>query len=255
LDGIQRHILFGRLYLEFKAVVSRFSQLTHAIERHILEKRMSFSNLSNTISKLDSFLPSLPKDDKVAEIKRAKTNNKLFTMLPDDSSFLDFHVFEDLCEELKSKDLKSKMAAYKKFLASYCQRGIFECPSFSPTAKKGQSSFITEMHSRHYKMSLRELLSIEEQLCGILGVVPHTVSLCSNASKVASGNIQVSVLCRITTGLGAVGESETFNEFFHFFILACPYINAHELWVHRSTGLPTKQNVYGMSPSKILCFL
>lgn len=193
MDCLQRQMLFARLYLEYKAIVNHFSKLTHHIERHILERRMSFSNLSKTIAKLDSFMPSLPKDEKVKEIKRAKTNNKLFAMLPDDSSFLDYHVFEDMTEELKNKDLKSKVAAYKKFLSAYCQHGIFECPSFSPTVKKGQSSFITEMHSSHYKMTIVELVAIQEQLCGVLGVVSNTISLSSSASKMPSGNIQVSV--------------------------------------------------------------
>ena len=191
LDGVQRQLLLGRLYLEYKAIVNRFSKLTHAIERFILEKKISFSNLSKTIAKLESFMPSLPQDEKVRDIRRAKTNNKLFALLPDDSSFLDYHVFEDIARELKNAELNSKVAEYKKFLEGYCHRGIFECPSFSPASKKGHSSFITELHCSRHKMTLRELAAIQEQVCGILGVVPNTICLCSSASKMPAGNIQV----------------------------------------------------------------
>lgn len=195
LDAVQRQLLLGRLYLEYKAVVNRFSKLTHAIERFILEKKISFSNLSKTIAKLESFMPSLPQDEKIKDIRRAKSNNKLFTLLPDDNSFLDYHVFEDITRELKNAELNLKVAEYKKLLEVYCQRGIFECPSFSPASKKGHSSFITELHCSRHKMTLRELVAIQEQLCGILGVVPNTICLCSGASKMPAGNIQVRLLC------------------------------------------------------------
>lgn len=191
LDGVQRQMLLGRLYLEYKAIVNRFSQLTHAVERHFLDKRTTVATFSKILSKVDSFMPSLPKDMKVVLIKKAKTISKLFTMLPEDSSFLDYHIFEDIVNELKNKELKSKVASYKKFLDSYCQRGIFSCPSFSsPTVKKGQSSFITEVHHSKFQMSVHELVVVREQLCGVLGVVSNTLCLCS-ASKMTSGNMQV----------------------------------------------------------------
>lgn len=191
LDSLQRQLLLGRLYLEYKAIVNRFSKLTHAIERHILDKRMTFSNLSKTLAKLDSFMPSLPKDEKIVLIKKSKTVSKLFAMLPEDSSFLDYHVFEDIANELKNKDLKSKVASYKKFLDAYCQRGIFKCPSFSPpTVRKGQSSFITEVHHSKSQMCIHDLVVVQEQLCGVLGVVSNTVCLCS-ASKMPNSNMQV----------------------------------------------------------------
>ncbi len=190
LDAVQRQLLLGRLYLEYKTVSGRLSLLKKDTYQLIVKKKMTFTTLSRIIAKLDSFMPSLPQDDKTAEIKKMRTINQLFTLLPDQSSFLDYHIFEDLALQLHDTELKEKVAAYKKLLEAYCKRGVFECPSYSPTGKTGHSNFIIELHKNRSGMSIQELLVIQEQLCGVMGVVPNTLCPCS-VSKMQSGNVQV----------------------------------------------------------------
>lgn len=190
LDSLQRQLLLGRLYLEYTAIVNRFAKLKNSIQQLLREKKITFSGLTKSIAKFESFMPSLPQDDKIQELKKAKTASKLFAMLPGDGSFLDYHVFEELTGVLKDDELHAKMSAYKKFVSVYCQRGIFECPSFSPTGKTGHSNFIVEVHRGQYKMSIHQLVAMQEQVCGVLGVVSNTLSIC-NVSKMLGGNVQV----------------------------------------------------------------
>lgn len=190
LDNVQRQMLLGRLYLEYKAIVSRFSKLKKSVHRLITERKITFSNLSKMIAKLDTFMPSIPQDDKMVELRKAKTISKLFALLPDDGSILDYQVFEDLAETLKNDTLMDEVKAYKSLLDVYCRRGIFECPSFSPTGKTNYSNFIIELHHSRYKMQIQELILIQEQLCGVLSVVSNTLCPC-NVSKMQSGNVQV----------------------------------------------------------------
>ena len=82
LDSLQRQLLLGRLYLEYTAIVNRFGKLKSSIQQLLREKKVTFSNLTKSIVKFESFMPSLPQEDKVQEMKKAKTASKLFTMLP-----------------------------------------------------------------------------------------------------------------------------------------------------------------------------
>ena len=134
-------------------------------------------------------MPSLPQDEKSAEVKKAKSLVKLFAMLPDDSSFLEYHVFEDLVSHLKL-DKSSSVKGYKQELEQFCRRSIFECPLFSQAGKKGHSNFIVEMGHGRMHMSIQELVSVQDQLCSVLSVVTNTLNLC-NVSKLPSGSMQV----------------------------------------------------------------
>lgn len=190
LKSSQREIVLGRLYLEYQFMASNFTKLKRDIFYTISSKKLNFNQLSKILVKLDSFMPSLPQDDKTTEVKKAKTVSRLYGMLPDDSSFLEYHVFEDLVAHLKSERNKGSMRAYKRELDQFCRRGIFECPLFSQAGKDGYSNFILEMGRNRCGMMIQELVSIQEQLCSVLSVVNNTLNLC-NVSKLQSGNVQV----------------------------------------------------------------
>ena len=190
LKANQKEIVLGRLYLEYHYLLSKFARLKREIFRSIMSKKLTFYHLSNIVVKFDSFMPSLPQDEKIAEVNRVNTVPELYNMLPDDSSFLEYHVFEDLAEELKVERNTENLRAYKEELDHFSQRGIFECPLFSQAGKNGHSNFILEMDQVKFSMTIHELVSIQKQICSILSVVNHTVCLC-NVSKLHSGKIQV----------------------------------------------------------------
>ena len=189
-DLSRRSLLLTRLFLEYKAVLNKFSKLKKDVCQWITQKRLTFANLSKTLAKLDSFMPSLPRDDKVAELKKAKTFNKLFVMLPDEHTFLDYHLYEDLGAEFQNAELSKKVEAYKKMLDVYCRRKIFECPFFTLSGQVSLSSLVVEMLASHSKMTLQELVLIREQLCGVLSVVSNTFYPI-NIRKTQTGNIQI----------------------------------------------------------------
>ena len=190
LDGVQRQILIGRLYLEYQMILSKFSKLKKDFSHLVNSNKITFSHLSKLIVRLDSFMPSLPQDDKISEVKKLKTINKLFSLFPDGSSFLEYHVFEDLANALKIGELKAIVCTYKKDLEDYCKRGIFECPSYAPTGKPSHSNLILEMQGSHSKMTIEELMALEDQLCGVLSVLSNTLCPCS-VSKMQKGSIQI----------------------------------------------------------------
>ena len=190
LKGTQRQIVLGRLYLEYQFLLSKFSRLKREIFRTIMSKKLTFYYLSNTVVKFDSFMPSLPHDDKMAEVRKAKTVPRLYSMFPDDASFLEYQIFEDLVEDLKVERNVDSMRAYKQELDLFSQRGIFECPLFSQAGKDGHSNFILEMSQDRSNLIIHELVCIQEQICSVLRVVSNTICLC-NVSKLQSGNIQV----------------------------------------------------------------
>ncbi len=192
MDKTQRQILLGRLYLEYKITLAKFSKLKRDIHHSISsERKLSFGTLCSIVVKLDSFMPSLPQHEKTSQVKKAKTVYKILAMLPEESSFLEYHVLEDLVDKLSDNDkLKEQVCSYKKDLEAYCKRGIFECPCYSPSSKPNHSTLIVEMHGSHCSMSIVELVSIQEQLCGLLSIVSNTLHPCTVA-KMESGNIQI----------------------------------------------------------------
>lgn len=190
LKGSQRQIVLGRLYLEYQFLLSKFSRLKREIFRTIMSKKLTFYYLSNIVVRLDSFMPSLPQDDKIAEVRKTKTVAQLYSMLPEDSSFLEYHIFEDLANDLKVERNTDNMRAYKHELDQFSQRGIFECPLFSDAGNDSYSNFILEMGQDRCSMNIHELVCVQEQLCSILSVLNNTVCLC-NVSKLPSGNVQV----------------------------------------------------------------
>ena len=190
LKDSQKVITLGRLYLEYQYMVSLFAQLKREIFFTITSAKVTFQQLSKTLVKMESFMPSLPQEDKAAEVKKAKSLTKLFSMLPDDSSFLEYHILEDLVAQLKSEKSASTLKAYKQELEQFCRRGIFECPLFSQAGKEGHSNFIVEMSRGRSRMMIQELVSVQEQLCSVLSVVSDTLNLC-NVSKLQSGSIQI----------------------------------------------------------------
>lgn len=192
LDVSKRQILLGRLYLEYKAILSKFGRLKKEVQRYVTTKKITVTNLGKILTKLDSFLPTFTQDNKALEVKKLKTVGKLLgAILPDDSSFLEYQVLEDLASELKSSDLKSSANAYKKDLEEYSRRGIFQCPSYSPANKSNSSNFIVEMDKNYVGLTIARLLAIRDQLCGVLGVPPLSFSPCSVSKIQASGHVQV----------------------------------------------------------------
>ena len=189
-DVSQRLVLLVRLYLEYKALSNKFAKLKKDLCQWIIQKRLTFTNLSKILANLDSFMPSLPKDDKVSELKRAKTFNKLFGMLPDEQSFLDYQIYEDLTTEMKSAELGKKVKAYRELLDVYCQRRLIECPFFSLPGQVSLSNLVVELPAERSKMTLQELVLMREQLCGVLGVVANTFYP-FNIRRGQTGNFQV----------------------------------------------------------------
>jgi len=190
LKDTQKVITLGRLYLEYQYIVSLFAKLKKEIFYSITSTKITFQHLSKILVKLESFMPSLPQDEKTAEVKKAKSLPKLFAMLPEDSSFLEYHIFEDLVSQLKFDKTSASVKTYKQELDQFCRRSVFECPLFSQAGKDGHSNFIVEMGRGRSRMSIQELVSVQEQLCSVLSVVTNTLNLC-NVSKLPSGSIQV----------------------------------------------------------------
>ena len=110
-----------------------------------MSKKLTFYHLSNIVIKYDSFMPSLPKEQKIVEMNKVNTVPELYNILPDDSSFLEYHAFEELAEELKVERNTENLRAYKEELDQFSQRDIFECPLFSQAGKNSHSNFILEM--------------------------------------------------------------------------------------------------------------
>ena len=185
----QRLKHLGRLYLEYQMMVWRFTTLKKDIHRLVTAKKLTFNHLSRILIKLDSFLPSMPHDDKMAEVKKLRTVAKLFSVLPEDASLLEYHVFEDIAEELNLNEGKDKVHEYKQQLDTFCKRGIFECPSFSPTNKANHSNMIL-IHRNHSKMCIQDLIMLQDQVCGVLSVVSNTLCLCV-VSRAQMDNIQI----------------------------------------------------------------
>ncbi len=190
LKDSQKVITLGRLYLEYQYIVSLFTKLKSDLFYTITSAKVTVQQFSKTLVRLESFMPSLPQNDKAAEVKKAKTLTKLFAMLPDDSSFLEYHVFEDLVAHVKLEKNSNSLRAYKQELEQFCRRSVFECPLFSQAGKEGHSNFIIEMSRSRSRLSIHDLVLVQEQLCSVLSVVTNTLNLC-NVSRLQTGNIQV----------------------------------------------------------------
>ena len=63
-----------------------------------MSKKFTFHYLSNIVVKFDSYLPSLPKDQKIDKVNIVNTVPELYNMLPDHFPFLEFCIFKDLAE-------------------------------------------------------------------------------------------------------------------------------------------------------------
>ena len=179
--------LSGLAFLQYQEVIHKFAALRSAICKSLIDRKVSVKEFVRVLNNLGAYAPHSGHaqkslyDNHLKEFKKAKTISDALLFLAEDSSFLEYHIFEHIASELGSPGDQALVREYKGHLENYCTRNILECPSYS----FGKVDHITiylkaKIELEHQTISQLQL-GFHSQVAQVLGVANYTLCLLSVA--------------------------------------------------------------------------
>ena len=182
LTSTERQVLEGRLNNEFESINRKFSSMKSSLCQSLIDQKVSVKRLARILADLGAFHPSKPNkpllQDRLDDIMNAEDIDTVFFIIRDYSSFINFSLIEHIATELGTEKDKMRMQEYQSELEGYCQRNIFECPSYH-TSDSNQMRLVIKVDSGIETFSLKHQLSFQSRLADIIKVAKYTLQLCS----------------------------------------------------------------------------
>ena len=179
--------LSGLAFLQYQEVIHKFAALRSAICKSLIDRKVSVKEFVRVLNNLGAYAPHSGHaqkslfDNHLKEFKKAKTISDALLFLAEDSSFLEYHIFEHIASELGSPGDQALVREYKLHLDDYCARNILECPSYS----FGKVDYITLYLKARSELETRSISQLQfgfhSQIAQVLGVANRTLCLLSVA--------------------------------------------------------------------------
>ena len=175
----QQQELKGRLRSESQEIMIKFQKLLSATIKSFQEQCVPLDSLVSQVMALKALDPVF-KESQVSvfhhrfeELKAADTIVKVFMVLNNHFSFFNYHILENLIEELGTEEDKTRLQTYKQHFNQYAKRRVFECPSeFGPVSDAGHSDIFVKLDSQYENFTVAEI----EVFCHKLSEIVHISS-------------------------------------------------------------------------------
>ena len=191
----QQQELRGRLRSESQEIMIQFQKLVSATIKSFQERCVPLDDLVSYVMSLKAFDPVFTESKvpvfyhRFEELKAAGTITGIFMVLNNHFSFFNYHILEEIIEELGTEEDKERLKTYKEHFNKYAKRRIFECPSeFGPVSDVGYADIIVKLGVEHEKFTVAEI----DLFCHKLSEIVHISSqgvLC--LCRVEQGCIQL----------------------------------------------------------------
>ena len=182
--------LRGRLWSESREIMIKFQRLVSATVKSFQEQCVPLDNLVSHVMALGAFDPVF-KESQVSvfhhrfeELKAADSIIKVFMILNNHFSFFDYHILENIIEELGTEKDKERLKTYKEHFNKYEKRRIFECPSeFGPVSDVGYADLFVKLDAVYENFTLAEIQVFCHKLSEIVHISSHGVLCLCRADK------------------------------------------------------------------------
>ena len=175
----QQQELRGRLQFESQEIIIKFQKLVSATIKSFQERCVPLDDLVSYVMALGAFDPVLKKSQvpvfyhRFEKLKAADTIAKVFMVLNNYFSFFNYHILENIIEELGTEEDKERLKTYKEHFNTYAKRRIFECPSeFGPVSDAGHVDIIVKLDVQYKNFTVADI----EIFCHKLSEIVHVSS-------------------------------------------------------------------------------
>ena len=105
------------------------------------------------------------------ELKAVDTIPKVFLILNDYFSFINYHIIEHIIKKLGTAEDKAKLQKYKEDFNQYAKRRIFECPpEFGPVSDADHADIFVIVDTQYDNCTVAEIEQFRHNLSEIVRV-------------------------------------------------------------------------------------
>ena len=180
----QKQKFQGRLCYESRKIMMKFQKLVIATKKSLTRQNVSPSELFTNVMTLGALKPvfkgQLPALHHCFEkLKAAQTISESFVVLNDYFSFFNYHMIEQIIEELGTEEDKSNLQRYKHDFINYARRRIFKCPpEFGPLSDADHAEIYVKLDLQYDDYTVAETECFHQKLCEILSISQSILRLC-----------------------------------------------------------------------------
>ena len=170
----EREKLRQKLYGESISIMLKFQKLFSATVKSLKERSITVDELLNHIGCLQALKPAYKYSKRgslSSELQKAETVDDIIKIIRDYSSFFNYHMLENIINNLGGEQDRRNLAKYLEEFAKYAKRKVFECPCELGTMNEEGCAnvFVTLDESydectlsslEHFRCELQEILNI-----------------------------------------------------------------------------------------------
>ena len=155
----------------------RFQKLVSATIKSFQGRCVPLDDLVSHVMTLGAFDPVF-KETQVPlfqccfqRLEAADTIPKVFLVLKDYLSFFNYHILEQIIEELGTEKDKAELLNYKEDFKQYAKRRIFEClPEFGPVSNIDHADIFVKLDSQYDNYTVAQIEGFRQKLSEILHI-------------------------------------------------------------------------------------
>ena len=190
----EKEKLQQRLHLESNRIMCRFQELFSATIISLKERRVTASEISNHLGCLGSLKPTYKDSDRGylrCELQKAKTVDDIMGLVFQYSSFFNYHMLENVINNLGSEQDKRNLAIYLEHFSEYAKRKVFESPREVGTMnEEGYANMFVTLDESYENCTFISLKNFEMELKKILDIPTDVeIPLC----RIEPGSIKLTL--------------------------------------------------------------
>ena len=193
LTESEKMILRGRLFEDFCQISIEFSKFNTAVCESLVDRKIPVVRVTRILRDLRAFSPSLSNTPllgtQIDDISPEKTIDDIFDILSHYVSFFNFQLTEYLVNSLGTSQDKDLLHRYRAKLDEYCNRNIFECPSYSAPHPE-QAALVMKVEGIE-QYNMKHLSKLISYVSRALSVSYYSLRLCSVEEGCTKLNFQV----------------------------------------------------------------
>ena len=178
----QQQELRGKLWSESREIMMRFQKLVSVTIKSFQRRCVPLDDLVSHVMTLGAFDPVF-KESQVPlfqycfqRLETADTIPKVFLVLKDYLSFFNYHILEQIIEELGTEKDKAELLNYKEDFKQYAKRRIFEClPEFGPVSNIDHADIFVKLDSQYDNYTVAQIEGFRHKLSDILRVSSQNI--------------------------------------------------------------------------------